>query len=149
MTDIALSYSNLEIDIDFNNLDLITDDGLRTSILISLFTDARCTDDELPDGHKIKRGFWGDMFNDKKINTGSKIWLLEREKTSLETKERIQEYAKESLAWMVDEGIASKIETTASIFSSSEIKLEVKIYNPGKNSNYDFLWSKEGIKYEF
>ena len=62
MTDLKVEWNNRfgSGDICVVGADLLSDDGLETAILISLFSDARVRDDELPAGHTWKRGFWGD-----------------------------------------------------------------------------------------
>ena len=52
---------------------------LQTAILISLFTDAQASpDDMIQDGSGDPRGWWGDLGSSKPI--GSKLWLLGRAK---------------------------------------------------------------------
>lgn len=106
-TDIA------EGDFLFEDNDLSIEDGLETAVIISLFTDARANpEDQLPDPRSDdRRGYWGDTFpeidGDK---TGSRLWLLSREKTIQETLNRAKQYAEESLQWMLDDMVASKLE---------------------------------------
>jgi phage gp46-like protein len=105
-----------EGDFVFTDNDLEAEDGLTTSVIISLFTDARALDDDvLPDPQSTdRRGWWGDTFpeieNDK---TGSRLWLLEREKTTNETLSRAKQYAEEALAWMLEDSVVSKINVVA------------------------------------
>lgn len=84
------------------------DDGLEAAVLISLFSDARVTDDEMPPEEKINRGWWGDLFEESPI--GSKLWLLKREKKTAQNIKRVKEYALECLQWLVDDGAASLVE---------------------------------------
>lgn len=62
MTDIALHWDAVLncADIALKNGALDTDDGLRTAILISLFTDARALDDDVLPAPEDRRGWWGD-----------------------------------------------------------------------------------------
>lgn len=105
-----------EGDFLFTDNDLDEEKGLTTSVIISLFTDARANDDDiLPDPQSTdRRGWWGDTYpeidNDK---TGSRLWLLEREKTTEETLTRAKQYADEALAWMLEDSVVSKINVTA------------------------------------
>lgn len=67
MTDIALAWDNalFAADLAIEGGRLVTDDGLRTAILISLFTDARANDDDpLPEPGADRRGWWGDASQD-------------------------------------------------------------------------------------
>lgn len=117
--DIKISWDTglMEGDFLFEDNDLVSDDGLQTAAIISLFTDRRARDDDtLPDivlGDR--RGWWGDLVSpeveDDKI--GSRLWLLEREKTLPEALIRAEQYAKEALQWMIDDGVVASISVTA------------------------------------
>lgn len=92
---------------------LATDESLETVVLLSLFTDAEATPSEIKAaGLTDQRGWWADAdsLRDPAVRRrGSKLWLLKRGKTTLETLRRAEGYIKESLQWLVDEGIASSI----------------------------------------
>ena len=81
---------------------ITTQDALLTDIIVSLFTDRRALDsDELPAGEEAdRRGWWGDSFSERP--TGSRLWLLEREKQLPDVLERCETYADESLQWLVE-----------------------------------------------
>ena len=147
MIDAALKNSDNGFDLDFSSTDITAENGLQSMVLLSLFSDAKVSDEELPNTEIYKRGFWGDMFENN-VTSGSKLWLLGREKTLPETRERLKEYAKESLSWMEKDGIVSSIRVNAEIMSSSQIELYIYLSRPGNSeSKFDFLWSSEGIKY--
>lgn len=100
--------------------DLLSDDGLTTAVLISLFTDARAKDDdELPsalisEDFPDRRGCWMDSTSGRANDSiGSRLWLLERSKVTTENLRRAEQYAREALQWMIDEGLASTITTVA------------------------------------
>ena len=63
MSDIAHTYNPelLAADMSLIGIDLATEEGLYTAVVISLFTDARADkDDELPAGENdSRRGWWG------------------------------------------------------------------------------------------
>jgi len=88
------------------------DDGLETAVILSLFTDRRAeADDVLPDGSDDRRGWWADAFPDVEGDRiGSRLWLLFREKDMRSVVNRAREYCIEALQWMLDEGVASKVE---------------------------------------
>ena len=120
MSDVRLSWDETEmggvITYDTATNDLMPDDGLTTAVLISLFTDALAKeDDELPnelfpDDFPDRRGWWADSTSQRANDSvGSRLWLLERSKVTTENLRRAEQYAREALQWMVDEGLASKI----------------------------------------
>lgn len=151
MSDVRLALTNnLNFGVILEDGDLQSDKGLETAVTISLFTDARVTDEELPQGADSKRGWFGDMFPDvdgDKI--GSKIWTLARSKRLTETLRRTEDYAKQALKWMIDDGIAQAVTAVASFdgeVSEGRWKLEVVITRPsGRDFKYKVLWDEQGI----
>ncbi|EOM5101013.1 phage GP46 family protein [Escherichia coli] len=80
MADIAVVWDQGCGSLQLNGADLLTDNSLLTAVIISLFTDRRALDsDEIPDGTRDRRGWWGDSFRERPV--GSRLWLLSREKT--------------------------------------------------------------------
>jgi phage gp46-like protein len=94
--------------------DFEKDGGLETAVMISLFTDRRSQDDDiLPDPNSNdRRGWWGDLIKpySEGDQIGSRLWLLNREKTSISTLQRAKQYVEESIQWLIDDGYAEKIE---------------------------------------
>lgn len=92
---------------------LAPDSGLETEAIISLFTDRRAkNNDVLPDPNSIdKRGWWGDLVSKvQNDQIGSRQWLLERSKTEQQVLILTESFVKESLQWMIDDGVAIKID---------------------------------------
>lgn len=106
-----------------------TEDGLRTAVIISLFTDARADeDDTLPDGSSDRRGWWADTWPQiEGDNTGSMLWLLAREKHLPDVLGRAQRYARASVQWLIDDGIASDVTVVASFPRTGVLLLEIAI----------------------
>ena len=57
MSDIALVIKDNCFDINVKNGDLESDGGLQTAVTISLFTERRVTDEQLPDLAESKKGW--------------------------------------------------------------------------------------------
>ncbi|MDZ7804345.1 phage GP46 family protein [Thiohalophilus sp.] len=112
--DIVLTQSgDLQFDARLSGPELATDDGLRTAVMLSLFTDARATeDDPLPNGARDRRGCWMDSFLDND-SIGSRLWLLSREKETPDVLQRARQYAEEALQWLLDDGVAESISVSA------------------------------------
>ena len=84
-------------------------DSLSRAVVISLFTWQRASQSDEVDNDQ-HMGWWGDTFAENKGDKiGSKLWLLLRQKVTEETLNRAQEYAYESLKWLIDDGICSDI----------------------------------------
>lgn len=137
-------------DVRIKDGDLESDEGLETAVTISLFTDKRVTDEELPALQESKRGWWGDMFPDvDRDQIGSKLWTLERSKRILETLRLAEDYIREALKWMIEDGIASSVKVTAEFLegeTSGKWAALVEITKPsGRQSKFQVLWDKQKI----
>lgn len=108
---------------------LDTDDGLESAVLISLFTDALAdASDELPGDSDNRRGWWGDSYPDVVGDRiGSRLWLLAREKQTSVVLQRVRDYARESLAWLIEDGIARSVEIDAEYPRQGVLTLAVTI----------------------
>ena len=129
MPDVALTYRNGIIDLDFGDGGTAIDDGLRTAVIISLFSDRKAeADDELPDGGKDLRGWWGDIHPQVEEDLiGSRLWLLSRSKQTASVLRRAETYARESLQWMLDDRVATLVEVTAENPRDGLLALAVRI----------------------
>ncbi len=115
---------------------LEVDDGIETAVLLSLFTDAPAADDELAIAgltREQNRGWWGNDFPDVDGDVwGSKLWLLQRAKRTDETLARANGYARDAVAWMITDGVASKIPIAASWYGRTGfLVLDCQCYRPG------------------
>ena len=146
MTDIAIQYDNSMQygDLSMDGDDLLMDNGLESAVLISLFTDARADQDELPYTDADPRGW---VFEDVDgITFGSKLWLLERSKLTSETLALAEDYARTALEWMLTDGVASEVEVSAIRLDGTILCLNVTISKNGKvlfNKLYEDLWSAQ------
>lgn len=115
---------------------LDTDDGLDTVVLTSLFTDAIATAEELAAaGLEEQRGWWADadvLRDPDRPRLGSKLWLLSRAPLTLTTMRRAEQYARDALSWLIDQGIAASITTTATRPRPAMLGLDVIIARPNK-----------------
>lgn len=137
--DIQINWNEqlLEGDFLYSNGDLTSDPGLETAIIISLFSDRRADErDDLPDLQNLdRRGWWGDLTlattETGSDRIGSKLWLLERAKTTPETIAKAKIYIEEALQWLLDDQIAIKIDVEVDregIVGSDRLEFGVKIY---------------------
>ncbi len=87
-----------------------TDEGLMTAALLSLLTDARAdAEDVVPDATDL-RGWWGSDFAEEPGDVfGSKLWLTETGLATQETLEAAENYIREALQWMLDDGYVELI----------------------------------------
>lgn len=148
MSDIGLSLVNNCFDIDLLNGDIKSDDGLETAVIISIFTDRRVTDDDLPDLEESKMGWWGDMFSDiANDQIGSRLWLLKREKTTTETLRRSEDYIREALNWMLEDGVATNIEVNSAYNEFKHLIATIDILRPNDDeTRFQVLWDNQEIR---
>ena len=114
--DIKLSWAGWGADCSLHAADLLPENELETAVILSLLCDARARDDDtLPDGGTDRRGWWADSVAPEADGdrTGSRLWLLSREKTLPEVLRRARDYAEEALAWLVEDKVASSVTVTA------------------------------------
>ncbi len=145
MTDLAIVWHETGGDIELGGYDLATDDGLRTAVILSLFTDRRAEpDDVLPDDGGDRRGFWADAWPEADSDRlGSRLWLVSREKQLPVVAERAREYAEEALAWLVEDGIAGAVRVEALIQGRGVLGLHVSIERPDTDPveyRFNRLW---------
>lgn len=147
--DAELCFTNSFFDISLANQDIKSDDGIRTAVIISLFTDKRVLSDEVTEQDPDQRGWWGDMFPDEdQDQIGSRLWLLQRAKQTPETLSRAKEFAEESLQWMIDDGVASSITVVTEYIERGWIQISVNIQRPRSTLSfrYEFNWQYEAVR---
>ncbi len=145
MADIKLQQQDFGFDVGLSGPDLLTDEGLETAVIVSLFTDRLASDDDrLPNATGNKRGWWADTFPQTEGDLiGSKLWLLSREKQTPETVNRAIECAQEALQWLIDDGVASAVEVSGFIPRTGMLGLEISILRddgPNVDFRYDNIW---------
>jgi phage gp46-like protein len=149
--DIALRWNaaQLAADLAIEANDLVRDGGLETAVLLSLFTDRRAEDgDPLPAAATDRRGWWGDavpvVAGDR---IGSRLWLLARSKETPKALERVEEYAREALQWLLDDRVAERVDVTAEIPRPGMLGLTVQIFRPRADPvtyRFNHAWSAQG-----
>lgn len=125
MTDAALTYQGDSLDIDLELGDLVHDDGLVTAVLVSLLSDGRAPPEAVvPTLDGEPRGWWPDDPNDR---FGSLLWLLSRGKQTQETAATAREYVRAALAWMVEDGVATRVLVDAAWAERGILAIAVEI----------------------
>lgn len=144
MTDISTFYDPEAIRCDWKEGvgDLVSGDDLQTAIIISLFTDRLAGADD--DYGEDRRGWWGDL--DSEYLIGSRFWLLRREKLMTQVALKAEEYAKEALFWLVEDGVVKSIQINARIRAPNRLYLSIDYTRPDKNSKemlqFYWVWEK-------
>ena len=131
--------------------DLKTDQGLETSIGISLLTDRRAApEDELPAGETDRRGWLGDSLSPADSKIGSKIWLRMREKQHREVMHKIREDAQAALAWLLQDKVVSRLSVQVINPRPGWWEMLAQYYEPNakeaKNFRYALTWNAQAAK---
>ncbi len=144
MSAVAIVGNIGTFDLALDGADLLTDAGLDTAVILSLFCDARADAAEVAPGAD-PRGWWADALATPAASTGSRLWLLRREKQVPEVASRAQEYAHQALVWLVDDGIASRVDVHASFPDADALVIAVTIFRPSSGTpferRYQYVWS--------
>jgi phage gp46-like protein len=150
--DIALQMGRYAGDVVVNDSDLERDDGLETSVIISLFTDRRAAVDQIPPEFPRDdlRGWWGDVAPQVEGDqTGSLLWLLYREKQTPQVLARAQQYAQEALQWLIEDKVALQVTVATSYISVGWMLIEIDIYRPSVQVvryRYGYEWTAQAAK---
>lgn len=152
MSDIRLILNEHNVfDLAIEKGDLAGDEGLETAVLISLFTNARVETENLPPFTTNRMGWWGDTTSDvpgDKI--GSRLWTLIRSKRTIDVLRKAEDYVREALQWLIDDGVAERV--TAEAENADELgvgywTLFVTITRPsGTSTRYQVLWDKQKLR---
>ncbi|HGK5379316.1 TPA: phage GP46 family protein [Salmonella enterica subsp. enterica serovar Birkenhead] len=145
MADIAIVWRSGRGNLALNGPDLLTDNSIETAVVISLFTDRRAQPSDLiPDGTTDRRGWWADSFRRRPI--GSRLWLLNREKTVSAVVERTKAYADEALAWLKPAGLVKSVTCAAFRVGRDRLQLSVSLVMPdGEHRRLAFEADLEGV----
>lgn len=110
---------------------LVSGQDVVSAVLISLLTDRLAMPgDAIPDAPPVgladRRGWWGDA--DPEYPIGSRLWLLDRVKGPMDVAARAEDYAKEALQWMLDDGVVANFDVKATWVPQTRLDLVVIAY---------------------
>lgn len=132
-----------EGDVAYVDGQLVEGADLATAVYLSLFLDAPAgPDDDVP-ADASRGGFWFDGFAGDDDVTGSRLWLLRRAKATKDAARRAKEAADEALAWLIRDGLASRVETETEIVELDSrgeraVALSVVLVPPNSRSTRRF-----------
>jgi phage gp46-like protein len=101
---------------------------LKTAVSLSLLTDKRADEHELPFHEVYKRGWWGDCLNTSGNKIGSKLWLLHRRKFDREAIDLAKNYTTEALDWLIQDEIADEIDVQCEVSDQKILLIDVTVH---------------------
>ncbi len=107
-----------DIKFDFDG-DIETADFFDTAIIVSIMSDRRANEAEVRDASK-RRGWIGDEVREDGHLIGSTLWLFQQSRLTRSTMNAVEDSIRESLQWMVEDGIAEAIENVSLDFAPPE-----------------------------
>lgn len=136
--DVALRFTDTGIDFAIENGDLAVDRGLRTPVLVSLFSDARIDDPaDLVHPETDPRGWWADEFQDSRM--GSLLWLYDRAKITKSTVADVRDTGETALEWILREGFAGDISVEVQRLNRDSLLMRVEVERGDATRGAD-LW---------
>lgn len=133
-------------DIAFENGDFQSVNSFDTSIIVSLFADARATASQVPRS-ELRRGWWGNQFDPSfpLFELGSKLWLLYQARNTQDTLNNAIDFARNSLQWLVNDNNAKSVNVSGAL-TASGITLTIVIDRGSSivETRYYDLWNNSG-----
>lgn len=142
MGDIRTVWSITRGDWNLSGADLEAGRDLETAVIISLFTDRLANEDDVLPSGDDPRGWVGDL--DQPVKIGSRLWLLERSKLTLQTGAIAKSMAAEALQWMIDDGIVSKFEIATEVLLPNRLNMQIvafRLDGSKRALNFSNTWS--------
>jgi phage gp46-like protein len=147
MLDLKLTLDSTgQFDLSIENGNLAKVSGFDTALTVSLFTDARANEAQvyLPEN---RRGWVGNTVNEVQgRQLGGLLWLIDQRKLTQDTLNKSIDYAKKSLNWIIEDGIADNITVTGEIIPQRGIQLKINIHIDKGTTETHFvrLWEVTG-----
>lgn len=99
--------------------------GFDTAIQMSFMCERRADESEVSQPQR-RRGWWGNEINGfDNFEYGSKLWLLEQARKTVETLNNSIKYSQDCTQWFIDEDKVDTINVTA--FYNDELDLIIKV----------------------
>jgi phage gp46-like protein len=117
---------------------------IETAVIVSLFTDRRAgSDDQLVPGDTDRRGWWGEQLDGDVV--GSRLWLLRRAKRLPETLKKAEDYIREALHWLIQDGLCASIDVSAEWLGAYRINATIVVHRTsGARETVVANWAWQG-----
>ena len=130
-------------DIPFNESgnDLAEVQGIETSLIVSLFTNARASSGNVPESFR-RRGWCGNILTkSENYELGSLLWTLNQSRLNRSTLNLSEDICKKALQFMVNDRIADTIEVVSEEISERACKITIILYRENNEvARYSTIW---------
>lgn len=125
--------------------DILTDDFFDTSLLYSLFGERRADSSEVVEP-QLRRGWIGSEGKD--FENGSKLWLFEQSRVTRTNLNRIEDEARKSLQWMIDDELVVSVDGVTATVKNGKVTLAIVIRRSRSEVARRFfdLWRNTGLR---
>ena len=108
----------------FDQGDVKTGGSLRNAVMLSLFTES---------------GYWQDEYSQQPL--GSKFLVISRRKNTVENREDLLQEARNSLQWMIDDGICEDVSVG---LDDTHLLVSIIRGNEKSTEKFNLNWSNNG-----
>lgn len=128
--------SNGCFDVQIGEQDLKTVDGLETTVAVLLFTDARAAPEQVNEVAK-RRGWVGNILRSSEL--GGMLWLIAQQRNEQEVRNKIVNWAQDSLQPLIDDNLATEVIATADQKDTRRMTLTIEIVvKQGDTQKFEF-----------
>jgi phage gp46-like protein len=134
-------------DFDIENGDIKSVEGFDTAIKVSLFTDARAPEAKVTKPEN-RRGWMPNLASPvENREMGGLLWLTEQRRLTQDSLNEAVDYARKSLLWFVQDGLAKDVTVTGEIVPRQGISLTIVIttLDGRTDTHYVPLWEVTGV----
>lgn len=136
-----------DIDIDSEGR-LVTTNSLGTTIIISLFTDARATPEIQPIPER-RRGTWQDTLASVPGHKfGSLLWTLEQARLTQDTVNKARDFTEQSTEWFPEDGVVQRVVVTTER-KDSKLNIFIQLFQKNGVSEARFFDALNNLDFEF
>lgn len=135
------SYYDLYFDSDG---DLTKTEGFNTALKMSLLTDARAAESQVPEPQR-RRGWWGTfLLGFANYDLGSLLWLLNQARATINTLNNAITFTQIALQWLIDDGHLERVNVTANYSDLTRMELRIDlIRSNSKVASFGYqIWSQ-------
>ena len=141
--DVKLIDHDIYYDFDLDDAgDIESEDSFDSTLIVSLFTDARADENEVP-VPEDRRGWIGNLGYSFQI--GSKLWLYSQSRVTPALVSAVRSEVQSALDFYVTDGLVKSIDVTAEMIGSGvSFSVTINRHNSKVDTRYFELWNNTG-----